>query len=384
MRDALADYVDPDSDRVGHAFPMAADGGGYAKGWPTGIYTHSKVSSLNQLGVELLSGAAVLGVSCVTDLLAEWTEGEPVGYRTCRVVRLAIDRPLAPLDGVRIDPLPLSTDQLPAGLPSRGGIRRSNYLGHAVVSVDTKATPALFRPHSGSPSDMVSGELPPDFTFDTLWDALSLECNAHFDLGHGWNDYGALSVMARDSAIVGPIPLGWPDGCRGATTSLGVTRIEVDDSAIRTVSNDRIRNLWAALKGADARARVAITRWKRSMARQSSLTDKFIDLRIALEALLLPDGPDRQLSFSLATRGAWWLGKDAADRRRIWKTLRDVYSTASSAVHKGEAKEKGYDTTQLAALLADAQMRCRDGILRVLHEGSVKDWTGVILNAPRP
>ena len=384
LRDALADYIDPDSDRVGHAFPMAGDGGGYQKAWLTGVYTHSKVSSVDQLGVEFLLGAAVLGVNCIIDVLADWTKGEPVGYRTCRVIRLAIDQPLAPVNGVRIAPLPISTDQLPAGLPSPRGIRRSDYLGHAVVYVDTKATPALFRPDSGSPSDMVTGELPPDFTFDSLWDALSLECNVHIDLGHGWNDYDHLSVIARDSAILGPTRLESPDGYRGAAISAGVTRIQVDDSEIRTVSDERVRDLLGALRGADARTRVAITRWKRSMARGSSLTDKFIDLRIALEALLLPEGTDRQLSFSLAIRGAWWLGKDAAHRRTIWKTLRDAYSAASNAVHKGKAQEKGYNTTRLAALLEDAQIRCRDGILRVLQEGSVKDWTDVILNAPRP
>ena len=381
LRDVLADFVDPDSDRVGHAFPMGGDGGGYAKGWPTGVMTHSKVSSLNQLGVELLLGAAVLGVDCIADLLAGWAKGEPVRYRTCTVIRLAIDRPLAPLEGVSIAPLPLSTDELPAGLPVSGSIRRSDYLGHSVVCVDTKAVPALFRPHAGSPGDVATGELPPDFTFDDLWSALSLECNAHVDLGHGWRDYRQLSVIARDGAITNPTRLDWPDGYRRSTISQGVTRIELDDSAIQTVSDDRIRKLLVAVRGADARTRMAIARWKRSTARRSSLTDRFIDLRIALEALLLPDGPDRQLSFSLATRGAWWLGRDAPERRRIWKTLRDAYSAASNAVHKGEAKKRGYDTEGLAALLADAQMRCRGGILRVLREGSVEDWTRIILNA---
>ena len=385
LRDLLVDFVDPDSDRVGHAFPMGGSSGSYTKGWPSGVITHSRVSSLNQLGLDLLLGAAVLGVDFITDLLAGWAQGGPVLYRTCRVIRLAIDRPLVPLDGVSVAPLPLSTDELPVGLPTSGTIRRSDYLGHSVVCVETKAAPALFRPQDGGPADVVSGELPPGFTFAHLWSALSLECNAHFDLGHGWRDYGQMSVIARDSGITDATRLHRPDGYRGATISQGVTKLEVDNSTILTVSGDAIRELFLAVAGADARTRMAITRWKRSMACRSSLTDRFIDLRIALEALLLPEGSDRQLSFSLAMRGAWWLGKDAADRRRIWNILRSAYDAASSAVHTGKAKIKktSGDTTGPADLLAKAQMVCRDGILRVLRKGSVKDWTEVILDAPK-
>ena len=384
MRDLLADFIDPRSDSVGHAFPIGASSGSYMKGWPSGAITHSRVSSLNRLGLELLLGAAVLGVDFITVLLAGWVQGKPVLYRTCRVIRLAIDRPLAPLDGVSLAPLPLSTDELPAGLPTSGTIRRSDYLGHSVVCVDTKAAPALFRPQDGDSADVVTGELPPGFTFANLWNALSLECNAHVDLGHRWRDYGQMSVIAHDSGITNPTKLRYPDSYRGRTISRGVIKLEVDHSAIRSVSGDAIRKLFLAVGGADARTRMAITRWKRSMARRGNLADRFIDLRIALEALLLPEGSDRQLSFSLSVRGAWWLGKDAADRRKTWKILRSAYGAASSAVHTGKAKIKktGGDTTELADLLTKAQMVCRNGILRVLREGSVKDWTGVILDAP--
>jgi len=385
MRDLLADFVDPGSDSVGHAFPMGASSGSYMTGWPSGAITHSKVSSLNRLGQELLLGAAVLGVDFITDLLAGWAQGGPVLYRTCRLIGLAINRPLAPLDGVSVAPLPLSTDELPVGLPTSGTIRRSDYLGHSVVCVDTKATPALFRPQDGGPADVVTGELPPGFTFAEFWSTLSLACNAHFDLGHGWSDYGQMSVIAYDGAITNPTRLRRPDGYRGPTISQGVVRLKADDSSIRTVSGDAIRKLFLDVGGADTRTRMAITRWKRSMARRSSLTDRFIDLRIALEALLLPEGSDHQLSFSLSARGAWWLGKDAADRRRIWKILRSAYNAASSAVHTGRAKirKTGGDPAGIADLLTKAQMVCRDGILRALREGSVKDWTGVILDAPK-
>ena len=133
-----------------------------------------------------------------------------------------------------------------------------------------------------------------------------------------------------------------------------------------------------ALKSADARTRVAVTRWKKSMKRRASLTDGFIELRIALESLFLPQTPDQQLKFRLATNGAWLVGDNGADRRKVWHILRDAYDAASKAVHHGKVKQNGENKE----LLANAQMVCRKGILRVLRDRPVTDWDGLILDAP--
>ena len=109
---------------------------------------------------------------------------------------------------------------------------------------------------------------------------------------------------------------------------------------------------------------------------EGDLTDRFVDLRIALEALLLPDGTDRQLSYTLAVRGAWLLGEGAAGRREAWRILRNVYGTASKLVHGGTMKADNM------TLLTEAQGLCRKGILRVLDKGKVGDWDGLILGAP--
>lgn len=108
--------------------------------------------------------------------------------------------------------------------------------------------------------------------------------------------------------------------------------------------------------------------------------DRFIDLRIALESLFLSQQPDQELKFRLAVSGAWFVGEDAADRRRVWDTLRSAYDLSSTAVHGGELnkkKNKKHDSTQV---LADAMAVCRRGILRVLREGPITDWTDLILD----
>ena len=90
------------------------------------------------------------------------------------------------------------------------------------------------------------------------------------------------------------------------------TTIQLRESAVQTPSEDAINDFLIALTSADARTRVAVTRWKKSMKGSASLTDGFIELRIALESLFLPQTPDHQLKFRLATNGAWLVGDNAA------------------------------------------------------------------------
>ena len=379
FRHALAHHHDPGSDCVGHAFPMGGEGGGSSTAWPSGVYTHSQVSSIDRFSATMTKWAAVLGVNAVTDLLADWTRGEPLAYRTCAVVGLTLHQPIRPTKGVRITPLPLSTAELPSGLPKRNDIQRSAYLGHAVLSVDTFATPALFRPGSNYYQHTVRGKLPQDFGFDLISQALSLECDACIDTGVGWNDYGDLHVLTNERTTWGSLQqLGQPVGWRSSSTSLSKDTIQLREGAVQTPSEDAINDLLIALKSADARTRVAVTRWKKSMKRRASLTDGFIELRIALESLFLPQTPDQQLKFRLATNGAWLVGDNGADRRKVWHILRDAYDAASKAVHHGKVKQNGENKE----LLANAQMVCRKGILRVLRDRPVTDWDGLILDAP--
>ena len=379
LRKALADYINPGKDCVGHAFPMGGDRGGYAKAFPPGVYTHAEVSSIDHFSANITKWAAVLGVNAVTDLLAAWTRGEPLAYRTCAVVGVTLSQSIRPTEGILITPLPLSTAELPPGLPKRNDVRRSAYLGHAVLSVDTFATPALFRPVAKYHT--VRGKLSRDVSFDLICQALSLECDACIETGVGWNDYGEFSALTNDSTTWGsPQQHGDPVGWRSTkvSPSQGLTTIELSDGADQTPSEEAINDLLEALKSADPRTRVAVTRWRKSMKRGASLTEGFIDLRIALESLFLPQIPDQQMAFRLAANGAWLVGDDGADRRKVWQILRDAYKAGSRAVHRGEVTQNNNNKE----LLKNAQRVCRRGILRVLRDGPVSDWDGLVLDAP--
>ena len=106
--------------------------------------------------------------------------------------------------------------------------------------------------------------------------------------------------------------------------------------------------------------------------------DQYIDLRLALESLYLKDFVNehsQEMRFRLALFGAWHLGGNLDERRTIRKTLRDAYDTASKAVHLGEVPEEA------RAPLLLAQDHCRQGILKLLHEGGPRDWGDLVLGA---
>lgn len=279
---------------------------------------------MDSFSAVLTRAAAVLGVDRVTELLADWVRGEPVRYRTCRVAELSLDHALAPVRGVDIVPLPLSTDALPAELPAGDHIPPASYLGQSVVQVECIARPALFRPDVDDLGSAVTVKRACGLHFDTIREALSLVCNAHIDAGLGWRDYGDLSAMARAGLTWGtssrtPRHLIGTGSRWTMRMGTGVTTLRLADGTTRDLSQTRLGDLLSALGNADARTRLAVARWKKSIEPLGDLADRFIDLRTALEALLLPDGTDRQLSYTIAVRGAWLVGQGAAGRREAWK-----------------------------------------------------------------
>ena len=79
------------------------------------------------------------------------------------------------------------------------------------------------------------------------------------------------------------------------------------------------------------------------------------------------------MRFRLALFGARHWADSPNQRRSIRKTLRDAYDTASKAVHLGEIPDG------VGPKLCDAQDLCRQGILKLLLEGSPPDWGDLIL-----
>lgn len=151
-----------------------------------------------------------------------------------------------------------------------------------------------------------------------------------------------------------------------------------DDEAPQSLDDGELRRIIDSLPLADTKLRIAVDRWRRSKFPGARLEDRFIDLRIALEALYLKDFANehsQEMRFRLALIGAWHLSESLEERRTYRTVLRDAYDRASGAVHPGEvSREAEVD-------LVLAQQLCRRGILKLLLEGAPSDWSDLILGA---
>lgn len=401
LRPLLEEYIDPEMDLIGHAFPI--DERGYPISrirpeWREIIYhlDHfdlayiSRVSAVEDFAKGLIKGAAVVGSERVTHLLSGWLQEEPVTYRTSAILNgLPVNAPFTPVDGVHIESLPLSTDRLVASLPRRPGMSAVDYLGRTLVSIESEVKPALFHPKTRPSAQNIQVEPIGGVSIDTVCQALSLESDGYVDAGFYWNDYQELTAfslgvdettwsMGNARVRSQPAPMTWRTDLFTNVTTL---ELKCDQRMLDLPKTQLARTLEAlkTLKNFDTR--IAVSRWVKSKDSGEQLADRFIDLRIALECLYLQavnNENDRgEKRFRLSLTGAWHLGDDLEERKRIRRKLGKAYDAASAAVHGGDFKNE--DKKQ--ELLSDAQDLCRRGILKLLKEGAPRDWGDLILGS---
>ena len=388
IRSLLRDYVNSEVDTIGHALPI---GHGHERitNQPNGLISNECVSSVEVFAMSLIKGAAVLGAKRVALLLFGWLQGKPVRYKIIALLNsLSVKGPTLLEDGVRLESLPLSTDRLPISLPGQLNLPAKEYLGRTILAIECTASPVFFRPLSDSLRHCVKANSKAIAKIGTYCQALALESNSYVDTCFYWTDYHELIAFALSNSS----PIFSSPGARtkkrpyqfslSTRSSTGVTTLRPRGE--RPVLELRSQCIPGTLDGLQGKVvekiEVALTRWLMSKDFEKDLVDKFIDLRIALESLYLQDFLNEQsqeMRFRLALFGAWHLGSDFEDRRKVRKVLRDAYDTASAAVHGGDLKGR----TGIQELLSDAQDLCRQGILKVLREGypSQEKWGDLIL-----
>ena len=389
LRVLLKDYVDAENDTIGHAFPRVSYD--YANESSTlqsdGLSAVSCITALKVFAKALVKGSALVGSRTVGSLLVAWVEGQPVRYRTCAILNgINIKASLEPVAGIRVAPLPWSSDELPGDLPFLSSRAPEDYLGRTVIYVDTIATPPLFRPapigipypvqaSSGSTADV-----------DAVCEALALESDDFVDVAFQWNDYNELRDVfpARNSStwalsgssLRSQLRPGWS---KNTNLQTGVVTLSpADDSLSDLDESDLGLTLRALMETKYRGTRISAARLIKSKDSRQGLVDQFVDLRMALEALFLKDFANehsQEMRFRLSLFGAWFLGQDFEDRGRIRKVLRDAYDAASGAVHTGNIASSDDNR----ALLADAQSLCREGILQLLRDGPPADWGDLVL-----
>lgn len=385
LRLLLKDNIDLKGDSIGLAFPA----GPSFKRVTTeriGLWSIEWISTIEDFAKALVKGSAVLGTDRVAAILESWLQGEPVKYRTKALLNaLHVDASLILSNGIRLEPLPQVSDSLPAHLPRREDMSPKEYLGRPILSIESAASPALFRPPTDRSRQNVRASAEQDADIATVCEALSLESNSFVDVAFYWNDYQELWAFSLSDYSLSLSPenkrvKGRPKPSGSRTNSGVVTLLPKGERLNLDSLESQLKRTLKALKSRESKKiRVAIERWIMSKDFEKSQVDSFIDLRIALESLYLKGiGSDKdrgEMSFRLSLYGAWHLGTGFEERKEVFGTLRDAYNMASKAVHGSDFK----NTQETQALLSEAQDLCRRGILKFLREGPPPDKNDMIL-----
>lgn len=314
----------------------------------------------------LIRAAAILGPPRTAQMLLEWEKDKPIRYwRHVVLAGASVEQPLELNPSMRIANLPSSSDQITRYVPSPlRGFHYSDmmYMCRARLSVEYEtAFLSKLPPQDGVHIEHRHTSLGiENFYNDGFCEALSLACNHYVSWMSAWSECLDWDVFRMRGG--GMLSRSGPDN-----HNINLTYDELSEAC-------RLFTLGRPSGKVGKRLSIAIARWVQSKRDSAIFVDRFIDLRIALEALYLTDvsGESR---FRVSSSGAWHLGGDFNRRRAHQKTLRDAYDLASKGVHAGEIPFS--DATR--ELLVSAQDLCREGILKRLGESEEPKWNELIL-----
>ena len=386
----LVDYVDSETGKIGHAFPIGSSSSQErVTVQQHGMVSIRCISPVKEFSTALVKSAVILGSERILNLLSYWMKKNSVQYSVYAILNgLFLTGKLNPLPDIHMQPLPWSTDALPNGLPRSFGSSDRDFLGRTLLKLNATSSPALFQPGNGKREVLPTIELPFNLDLRTISEALTLQTENYVDVALYWNDFQDVASMelARSSGVYshgsgrGGIQALSIEHSMSTDFSTNSLTLNVDSKYKSNLSETRFGDILKAIASPRSdKVQVSISRWCKSKESSKTIVDQFIDLRIALETLYLRDFGKEQsmeMRFRLALFGAWHLGTHFSERKEIRKTLRDAYDVASAAVHGGKLKRE--DNVKL---LSRAQSLCLRGIEKFLNEGPPEDWGDLILGS---
>ncbi len=365
LRPLLKAHIEPKSDQIGIGIVNLLAGIPGPMTFPSEV---NGGESMKDFARSLVRASATLGAARVVQILFRWIDGEPLHYTTKVLLHgPSLDQAIESKDGVKVTRLPESPYMLDSHLPrfimESHGI--SLLPGGTILSIPCEATPALYNPspeREERSHDLqhtcAGGELP-DLSVNSFCEALSLACDNCVRWGLIWREFGELREFDDQIVLMSPVNAPrWNN-----------------DFVMR---QDHLETAVEIHKRCASKAptpTMAISRWVKSKRPDATFLDKCIDLRIALEALFLPDDPQGEKSFRLAITGARYLGRHLTERKEYRQQLSKIYNLASKAIHAAaiESSEKNKNT------LTAGQNLCRQGILKRLEQDERPDWDTFLL-----
>ena len=367
------------TDIVSELAPMVApytsrETGAIGNGFYTmqGSQASPRLPSIEDYAKVLVLAAARVGPERAAGLFAEWVEGRPIKVWLCALLKGAkTEGELRPADGLCLDTLSSNGEDFPRSLYvqiDEHDIRYEQYAQRAILSLEHETGPVLYSPDDESkdfphfpPSPEICNTELSSVSLGGLCRAMSVEINGHVDWFRQWWDYGDVDAFFLN-----------PGGSHSWRDTSSSSPILVTEEHLK-----RAMELQGLLDGFTS-LDLGIARWRRSK-RATTIEDRLVELRIALESVLLPDdkGVVGEKRHRLAIRGAWLLGETLEQRKSYFRSLRDAYDFASSVLHAGRLKKKGEETRDRA--ITEGQGICRAAILRIARDKAVPDWTDIVL-----
>ena len=298
----------------------------------TGSSASPRLPSCQAYAKILILAASRIGAKRVVELLNGWIQGR--GFRVFRCILLKglrTEGKLRPVAGMHLETLSNNGDHLPRSLrldPHEHW--HEQFTGRAILSLEYETVPALYDPEvvRGKPPVLSESASPLNpklatVSFDSFCRAISLETNNQVDWFIHWNDYGDVEAFFLNPGF-------------------SSQRKDASNSSIVSVSEEQVRRCLHthALLQRHSALNLPITRWRKSK-RSPTTNQQLIELRIALESVLLSDDKGTsEKRHRLATRGAWLLGETFDQRETYFETLKHVYDYAPSVIHGGTPKVK--------------------------------------------
>ena len=384
----LDEYFDVSSGRVGHSFRVGGDDSGHVRATSDKAIEVQSTSHSRVFARGLIRVAAVIGPESAARLLDGWAHGEPLRFKICLVLAgVYVAQPHTLSSGLRVYPLPISSEGLPVSMPDTDWNRLRDMLGHPVLEINAHTSPVFFQPprDEGQYPSLETLTVLPGVTVDSFLTALSLVSNRRVEVAWSWNDYGDAAAFATRAPASwgGPGPMTLRTLGRGLTHGIAtnITKLTGFHPPSPDLDGNLLRKAWEWVKelqrrmDADPRFRIAVTRWKQSATHSASREDRAVDLRIALESLYL-DSSAGESTFRLSTTCARHLGSSLEERQDISRTLKRFYGLASRVIHGTEVDQT---RTSDVELLRNAGKLCRDGILKIIEEKHQPNWSDLLL-----
>ena len=339
-----------------------------------------RAHNIKKIALLVIRAAILLTPVKAAEIFSSWLDKQPLKYKIVGLLNvISLEKPLFLDGGIEVnkvsEPLHrLSQNNVLAPIFGLSQNNNRRFKGVA-LSINVETSPAFYKVRSidGFEHEQIKHTWQENgHSLYNFCEALSLSCNHLIYPVDIWKD--GKDITAFISNIGAEINIG-----SGATSFPQLSTLNnshIRDISTKTLSQELLNDAWEIYsRRSDTETKfldVSIKRWLKSKQCISSIEDKLIELRIALETLYLSDS-NGEFRFRLATRGARYLGKNLEERKEYYKILSDTYNVASKVVHGNEKKKID------SQLLENAQNLCRKGILKMLFQGQPNNWDEIVL-----